>query len=70
MVATVARARLAPQPPQPPPPAAPLPDPVRRSINREPVPEEEWEEHESSRIGMLPFPGGCLFTVGPRRGEW
>ena len=69
-VATVARARLAPPPPPPPPPPAPLPEPVRRAINREPVPEEEWAAYEESRVDMLPFPGGCLFTVRPRESGW
>jgi len=64
-VATVARAKMSPPAPAPPPPA-PVPEPVRRAINREPVAEEEWEEYENS-VDVLPFPGGCLFTVGPKR---
>lgn len=69
-VATAVRARLAPPVPPPPPPA-PLPEPVRRAVSREPVPDEEWEEYETGpRINMLPIPGGCLFSVGPRRAEW
>ncbi len=61
---TAVRSRIAPAPP-PPPPAAPLPEPVRRAINREPVDEEEWAHHESN-FTMLPLPGGCLFTLRPR----
>ena len=63
-VATVARARVSPPVPAPPAPA-PVREPVRRAINREPVAEEEWEEYENS-IDVLPIPGGCLFTVGPK----
>jgi magnesium chelatase family protein len=40
------------------------------AINREPVPDEEWEEYEDNRVSMMPLPGGCLFTVGPRRSSW
>lgn len=72
-VATAARARLAPSPPPPPPAPAPLPAPVRRAINRNPVPEEEWEEwdeYEARSFDVLPIPGGCLFNVGPRRSLW
>lgn len=68
-VATVARARVSPRVPPPPVPA-PVPEPVRRAVNREPVPEEEWEEYERSTVNMMPLPGGCLFTVGPRGGSW
>jgi len=67
-VATVARARLSPPAPPPPSPA-PVPEPVRRAINREPVAEEEWEVYESG-VDMMPIPGGCLFTVGPKRSSW
>jgi hypothetical protein len=62
---TAVRSRVAQAPP-PPPAAAPLPEPVRRAINREPVDEEEWPYDESS-FTMTPLPGGCLFTVKPRR---
>lgn len=65
-VATVARAAASPRTPPPPPPPVAVTEPVRRAINREPVPEEEWEEYENS-IDVLPFPGGCMFTVGPKR---
>jgi hypothetical protein len=61
--ATSVRGRLAPVPP----PAAPqpLPDVVRRAINREPVPEEEWP-YEDSDLRVVPMPGGCLVMSTPR----
>lgn len=62
--ATSVRGRVAPVPP--PPPARPLPDPVRRAINREPVDDAEWD-YDTPTVSMLPLPGGCLFTVRPRR---
>jgi hypothetical protein len=62
---TAVRSRIAQAPP-PPPAAAPLAEPVRRAINREPVDEEEWPYDEHS-FTMMPLPGGCLFTVKPRR---
>jgi hypothetical protein len=62
--ATAIRGRITPVPP--PPAAAPLPEPVRRAINREPVDEPEWSRYEPS-FTVLPLPGGCLFTVRPRR---
>ncbi len=68
-IVTETRARLAPSPPPPMPPA-PLPVPVRRAINREPVLEEEWEEYETRSFDMVPIPGGCLYSFGPRRGSW
>jgi hypothetical protein len=52
------------------PPAAveePLPEPVRRAINREPVAEEDWDYRPGRSIDVRPLPGGCLFVVGPRR---
>ena len=61
---TAVRARLAPVPPLPEP--APLPEPVRRAINREPVDEEEWP-YEENTFRMVPVPGGCLFVSAPRR---
>lgn len=67
-VATVARAAVSPPAP-PPRPATPVIEPVRRAINREPVPDEDWEEYENS-IKMIPIPGGCLFSVGPKRSSW
>jgi len=62
--ATAIRGRIAPVPP--PPPLAPLPEPVRRAINREPVDESEWPYEESS-FTMVPMPGGCLIASRPRR---
>ncbi|MCU1617840.1 MAG: hypothetical protein JWO98_5380 [Frankiales bacterium] len=62
---TAVRSRLAQAPP-PAPAAAPLPDPVRRAINREPVDEEEWPYEENS-FNVMPLPGGCLITLKPRR---
>lgn len=64
--ATAIRGRIAPVPP--PPPVAPLPEPVRRAINREPVDESEWPYEEGS-FTMVPMPGGCLITATPRRRE-
>lgn len=63
--ATSARGRLVPVP-LPPPAATPLPEPVRRAINREPIPEEEWP-YEKSDLRVLPMPGGCLITSTPRK---
>ena len=62
--ATAIRGRITPAPP--PPPVEPLPEPVRRAINREPVDEEEWP-YDDSRFTMTPLPGGCLITARPRR---
>ena len=62
---TAVRSRIAQAPP-PPPADAPLPEPVRRAINREPVDEDEWPYDDSS-FTMTPLPGGCLITAGPRR---
>lgn len=64
-VGTAVRGRVAPLP-TPPRVEAPLPDPVRRAINRDALDEEEWPYAENS-FNMVPLPGGCLFTVGPRR---
>ncbi|MFC5949803.1 hypothetical protein ACFQH9_16140 [Pseudonocardia lutea] len=64
---TAVRSRLTQAPP--PPPVTPLPDPVRRAINREPVDEEDWPYDETS-FRVLPLPGGCLFTAGPRRTDF
>lgn len=61
---TALRSRIAQTPP--PPPAAPLPEPVQRAINREPVDEEDWPYDEHS-LTMMPLPGGCLFTLRPRQ---
>ena len=59
--ATAIRARIAPAPP--PPPVEPLPEPVRRAINREPVDESEW----TYDTAMVPLPGGCIVVSRPRR---
>lgn len=64
VAATSVRGRLAPV--QIPPPAAtPLPEPVRRAINREPVLDEDWP-YEETDLRVLPMPGGCLITSTPR----
>lgn len=65
-VATSIRGRLTPPIPAP-QTDVPLADPVRRAINREPVPEPEWEEFEmESGYYMTPVPGGCILNFGPR----
>ncbi|MDQ3717032.1 MAG: hypothetical protein M3381_13640 [Actinomycetota bacterium] len=44
-----------------------MPDPVRRAINREPIPAEDFEEFEvETRYNVTPIPGGCLVSFGPR----
>jgi hypothetical protein len=58
------RGRLAPLPSPPAP--TPLPEPIQRAINREPVDDADWDDYNSG-INMVPLPGGCLFTVRPRR---
>ena len=63
-ITTSVRNRLTPALP-PPNVAAPLPEPVKRAINREPVSEEEWVEYETG-YGIRPIPGGCLINLGPR----
>lgn len=65
---TAVRARVTrPAPPVPAP--APVAEPVRRAINREPVSEDEWAEYEADPGTMiLPIPGGCLMVGG--RGSW
>jgi hypothetical protein len=60
------RGRVAPVPP-PPDPQEPLPPPVRRAINREPVVEEEWPYDEEMSYKMVPVPGGCVMVGTPRR---
>ena len=62
--ATAIRGRITPAPP--PPPVEPLPEPVRRAINREPVDESEWP-YDGTNWTIVPLPGGCLFTGTPRR---
>jgi hypothetical protein len=64
---TSARGRLAPVPPPSTP--APLPEPIQRAINREPLDEADdvdWDHYRSS-INVVPLPGGCLFSIRPRR---
>jgi hypothetical protein len=63
---TAIRGRIAPAPP--PPPVTPLPEPVRRAINREPVDDSEWP-YDDVKWTVVPLPGGCLFTGTPRRRE-
>ena len=66
-VTTAVRAKVTPPAPARPAPA-PVAEPVRRAINREPVPEAEWEEYEDeARTIFLPMPGGCLMIGGGRR---
>lgn len=66
-VATSIQHRLTPAVSEPAVPV-PLPDPVRRAINREPVPTEEWEEFmPTGGYSVTPIPGGCLVALGPRR---
>lgn len=62
---TSVRGRVAPVPP-PPQPIAPLSEPVRRAINREPVADEDWPFEDSS-FNVVPMPGGCIVTSTPRR---
>lgn len=59
---TAVRGRVTPRPA--PPTAAPLPEPIRRAINREPLRDHEWLE---PRFTIVPLPGGCLFALRPRR---
>lgn len=61
---TAMRGRIAPVPPLPEP--APLPDPVQRAINREPVDEEEWP-YDDTTFRLIPVPGGCVVVSAPRR---
>jgi hypothetical protein len=44
----------------------PLPPPVRRAINREPVIEEEWPYDDDLSFRMVPVPGGCIMVGTPR----
>lgn len=65
-VTTAVRARVTPPAPPPPRPA-PVIEPVRRAVSREPVPADEWEAYEEdTRTRFLPVPGGCLIVSGPR----
>ena len=49
-----------------PDPSQPLPPPVRRAINREPVVEEEWPYDDDLSFRMVPVPGGCIMVGTPR----
>jgi hypothetical protein len=51
-----------------PAPHEPLPPPVKRAINREPVIEEEWPYDDELSFKMIPVPGGCI-AVGTPRGR-
>jgi hypothetical protein len=53
-----------------PDPQEPLPLPVQRAINREPVIEEEWPYDDAISFNMLPVPGGCIMVGRPRRRRW
>jgi hypothetical protein len=61
--ATAIRGRIAPTPPTP--TVEPLPEPVRRAINRDPVDESEWTDDTT----VVPLPGGCIVVSRPRRRE-
>jgi hypothetical protein len=50
-----------------PDPQQPLPRPVERAINREPVDEEAWPYDEEMSYRMIPVPGGCVVVGAPRR---
>jgi hypothetical protein len=62
---TAVRRRVVPVTPQP-DPRQPLPTPVRRAINREPVVEEEWPYDDDLSFRMVPVPGGCIMVGTPR----
>ncbi len=50
-----------------PDPQQPLPPPVRRAINREPVVEEDWPYDDDLSYRVVPVPGGCVMVGTPRR---
>jgi hypothetical protein len=58
---TTMRGRVAPVPPLS-DPTQPLPVPVERAINREPVVEEEWPYDDEHSFRMIPVPGGCIMV--------
>jgi hypothetical protein len=62
---TAVRGRVAPVT-RLPDPQQPLPPPVRRAINREPVVEEEWPYDDDLSFRMVPVPGGCIMVGTPR----
>jgi hypothetical protein len=63
--ATAVRGRVAPVPMLP-APHEPLPPPVKRAVNREPVIEEEWPYDDELSFRMIPAPGGCIVVGTPR----
>jgi len=63
--ATAVRGRLAPA--SMPNSEQPLPRPVERAINREPVVEDEWPYDDEMSYRMIPVPGGCVVMGTPRR---
>jgi len=63
---SVVRGRVAPVSP-PPNPQEPLPPPVKRAINREPVVEEDWPYDDDMSYREVPVPGGCVMVGTPRR---
>jgi hypothetical protein len=63
--ATAVRGRLAPA--SMPNSERPLPRPVERAINREPVVEDEWPYDDEMSYRMMPVPGGCIVAGTPRR---
>jgi hypothetical protein len=63
--ATAVRARVLPGP-ELPDPQQPLPPPVRRAIDREPIVEEEWPYDDEMSYRLIPFPGGCIMVGTPR----
>jgi hypothetical protein len=67
--ATTIRGRVAPVPPLP-DPAQPLPPPVERAINREPVVEEDWPYDDENSFRMIPTPGGYIMVSTPRSRDW
>jgi hypothetical protein len=67
--ATAIRSRVAPVP-QLPDLQQPLPPPVKRAINREPVDEEEWPYDDERSFAMFPVPGGCIMISTPRSRRW
>ena len=63
--ATAVRSRVAPVPMLP-VPHEPLPPPVQRAVNREPVIEEEWPYDDGLSFQMIPGPGCCIVVSTPR----
>jgi hypothetical protein len=63
---TAVRGRVAPVPMLP-VPHGPLPSPVKRAVNREPVIEEEWPYDDELSFKVIPAPGCCIVVGTPRR---